>query len=109
MVYIKSMYKETTHQFDIPIGTLYPHITVHTWDRVKVIFATAKGETPVIDITGTITNGICSIELSNATTDVAAGYYVYEIFYQHSDDDNLDEYEEEYVIEAGRVEIKERV
>lgn len=111
MAYITSFHKGTTVQFILPIGSLYPNTTLEAWDRVKIVFAATKGGTPVIDKTVLIdeVTGTCDVELTNVNTDVAIGFYFYEIYFQHSDTSEVSAYEEEYVIEAGRVQIKERV
>lgn len=112
MVYLSSFYYGTTVKISIPVATLFPSVTIEDWDKCNVVLAKTKGGTKSINTydVSFANSGVANIELNNNTqTKIDVGFYFYEIYFQHSDDSDVSQWEEEYVIESGRLQVKERV
>jgi len=111
MAYLKSFFKGTTVEFNIPISALYSSLTLNIFSKVTVVISSSYGETKVlnesvVDFHG---DGIAKFNLSsNSQTNIDAGKYYYEIFLEH-DTNGSNNYDVEYVIESGRIQIKDRV
>lgn len=102
---LKNFYEKTTHKIEVTINYngAVPNITQ---DTVTIVFKTKKDGEAVLtknaDVSTSGATGIAKFNLSKIDTALPPGNYYYEIFWTLSNS-------EEYVIDAGKVNILNRI
>jgi len=110
MAYLTSFYQGTTSSISIPVGTMYSELTLNAFSKVTIVMAESYGGPEVLN-KSTVSfdnDGIATFKLTVTNTNITPGKYYYEIFLEH-DTNGVDNYDTEYVIESGRVQVKDRV